>query len=97
LWLVILLVVAGAWSAGARSARAATPPPAAAEPKRVLDSSLMLDALPVMPEPETDTRVDLYGNEIEQAIGDYRVDFHGDIYERHSPETAVADLSAPSL
>ena len=41
-------------------------------------------------------RLDRYGNPIETAIGDYRVDPGGELYERHSPETAVARLPVPS-
>jgi hypothetical protein len=44
------------------------------------------------PEP----RVDLLGNEIEDAVADYRVDLGGDVYERHSPETALLRLGSPS-
>ena len=40
--------------------------------------------------------VDRYGNHIEKAVGDYRVDPGGDIFERHSPATAVAELPDPS-
>lgn len=40
--------------------------------------------------------IDRYGNEIERAISDYRVDYRGDIYERHSPDTAVPRLGPPS-
>jgi hypothetical protein len=40
--------------------------------------------------------VDRYGNHIEKAVGDYRVDPGGDIFERHSPATAVAELADPS-
>jgi hypothetical protein len=40
--------------------------------------------------------IDRYGNQIEEAVGDYRVDPRGDIFERHSPATAVARLPAPS-
>jgi hypothetical protein len=42
-------------------------------------------------------RVDLNGNEIDEAVGDYRVDTRGDMYERHAPDTALLHLSAPSL
>ncbi len=54
------------------------------------------DAVP----PITDTqfsepRVDLYGNEISNAVGDYRVDLGGDTYERHAPDTAVLKLGPP--
>src|SRR4029434_10963001 len=40
-------------------------------------------------------RVDLFGNEVDDAVGDYRVDRAGDVYERHSPETEVAKLHPP--
>jgi hypothetical protein len=42
-------------------------------------------------------RVDLYGNEVEEAVGDYRIDIRGDIYERHSPDTEVTQLGAPRM
>jgi hypothetical protein len=48
-----------------------------------------------MYEQEAARRVDVYGNEIETAVGDYRIDLRGDVYERHSPETALPDLSSP--
>ena len=41
-------------------------------------------------------RVDRYGNPIETAIGDYRIDRSGEMYERHSPDTAVPRLGVPS-
>jgi len=41
--------------------------------------------------------VDRYGNEIETAVGDYRIDVLGEIYERHAPDTEVAKLSAPEI
>ena len=41
--------------------------------------------------------VDRYGNQIEEAMGDYRVDPRGDIFERHSPTTAVPRLPDPSV
>jgi hypothetical protein len=40
-------------------------------------------------------RVDIYGNEVFEAVGDYRVDRQGDIYERHAPDTAVLRLGPP--
>ena len=39
--------------------------------------------------------LDRYGNEIETAIGDYRVDPLGEMYERHSPDTALPQLAPP--
>lgn len=42
-------------------------------------------------------RVDVYGNVIEPAIGDYRVDREGEIYERHAPDTEVTKLGSPGV
>ena len=40
--------------------------------------------------------VDVYGNEIEEAVGDYRVDGTGDLYETHTPDTEVTRLGPPT-
>ena len=40
--------------------------------------------------------VDVYGNPVEPAVGGYRVDFEGDLYEEHNPDTAVLELGSPS-
>ena len=37
-------------------------------------------------------RLDLYGNPVEPAVGDYRTDRRGDLYERHDPDTALLRL-----
>ena len=42
-------------------------------------------------------RVDLNGNEIDDAVGDYRVDLRGEMYERHAPNTALPHRGAPRL
>lgn len=42
-----------------------------------------------------DPRFDLFGNEIEEAVADYRIDLRGGLYERHSPDTAVPKLGSP--
>ena len=41
--------------------------------------------------------LDVYGNEIENAVTDYRIDSAGDVYERHSPETEVPRLGPPLI
>jgi hypothetical protein len=41
--------------------------------------------------------VDLNGNEIDDAVGDYRIDERGELYERHAPDTALPHLGEPSL
>lgn len=53
----------------------------------------LLEAIPTPADP----RVDVYGNDIEDAIGDYRIDPGGDSYESHSPDTEVTHLSAPKI
>src|SRR5436190_22933052 len=35
---------------------------------------------------------DVYGNEIDAAVGEYRVDPGGDLYEQHDPDTALLKL-----
>jgi hypothetical protein len=47
--------------------------------------------------PERRVRIDVYGNQIDDAMGDYRVDWSGDIYERHAPETEILKLPSPTL
>jgi hypothetical protein len=39
---------------------------------------------------------DLFGNEIEDAVADYRIDLRGGVYERHSPDTAVPKRKPPT-
>jgi len=39
--------------------------------------------------------IDVFGNEVDEAVGDYRVDVRGDLYERHSPDTEVPKLPPP--
>ena len=46
-------------------------------------------------DPSPGPRLDVFGNPIDEAMGDYRIDGRGDIYERHAPDTAVLKLSAP--
>ena len=38
------------------------------------------------------TRLDLRGNPVEPALGDYRTDPRGDLYEWHAPDTAILKL-----
>ena len=40
--------------------------------------------------------IDIYGNRVERAVGGYRVDVRGDLYEEHNPDTAVLELGPPS-
>ena len=45
----------------------------------------------------SETRVDLYGNDVSDAVGDYRVDSYGELYEHHAPDTAVLKLGPPGV
>lgn len=40
--------------------------------------------------------VDIYGNQVERALGGYRADPMGELYEEHNPDTAVLKLGPPS-
>ena len=59
-------------------------------------SGLIEPGNPVIDDEREILRLDKYGNEIETAIGDYRIDPRGDIYERHSPDTALPSLTSPA-
>jgi len=61
----------------------------------VLDTGIA--AFPQRDDDWAEPRVDLNGNEIDEAVGDYRVDRRGEMYERHAPDTALIHLSAPEL
>ena len=94
--LSIIFALSAAW--GQRSTlhsqhAIAFPPPNA--------TTSVLDAgTPSLPQRDADwaePRVDLNGNEVDVAVGDYRVDRRGEMYERHAPDTALLHLSAPEL
>jgi hypothetical protein len=100
LWLAILIIVASAWSAGARSgaAKARVPPRNIVAAKPIVDNGRAASIpLPGLQEESPDRRVDLYGNDVEVAVSDYRVDLYGVMYERHSPETELPRLAAPAM
>lgn len=43
----------------------------------------------------TDGTVDLYGNEISDAVATYSLDPGGSLYEVHSPQTELPHLASP--
>jgi hypothetical protein len=94
LWLTILIVVAGVWSAGARP-RADRSDPTGTRITLMPAGTTDSDASAV--DAASPPRVDLYGNEIDNAVGEYGIDIRGDLFERHSPGTEVTRLAAPSL
>jgi hypothetical protein len=44
---------------------------------------------------EADGTVDLYGNEVTDAVAKYKLDAAGALYELHSPQTEVPRLGSP--
>lgn len=56
----------------------------------------VIGAPPVELRDSTEPRVDVLGNEIENAVADYRIDRGGAVYERHSPDTAVPKQGSPT-
>jgi hypothetical protein len=96
LWLTILIAVAGGWNAGGGSRHYLhVSAPSGTRTAPLLDDIGYSEVIGA--DAASEPRVDLYGNEIEEAVGDYRIDVRGDIYERHSPDTEVTQLAAPSL
>jgi hypothetical protein len=94
LWLLSLLAGRGVWNPAVTSPIAATS--AEITDQFIVPTQSGRGAAPVEEEPQSCPRVDLFGNEIEEALADYRIDVRGSVYERHSPETALATLGSPS-
>jgi hypothetical protein len=59
-------------------------------------SSADNDSAPTVEIDTHTSHIDVYGNEIDDAVGDYRIDPHGDLYESHAPDTALLKLNSPS-
>jgi hypothetical protein len=70
--------------------------PAEITVQQPLTGSEVADRPGVEVEDSAEPRVDLFGNEVENAVADYRIDRGGAVYERHSPETAVPRLGCPT-
>lgn len=51
-------------------------------------------AVPAAP---TGPRLDRFGNPIEDALNDYRIDGQGELYESHAPETFVGQPGTPVI
>ena len=66
-------------------------------PKRGADwSGAVSSPDSVQPEPPQEFREDIYGNDVNPAVGEYRVDDLGEMYEEHAPDTALLKLSPPN-
>jgi len=44
---------------------------------------------------DSEGTVDLYGNEVSDAVAKYRMDVTGSLYELHSPHTELPRLGSP--
>ena len=44
---------------------------------------------------DSDGTVDLFGNEVSDAVAKYRMDTAGSLYELHSPHTELPQLGSP--
>jgi hypothetical protein len=93
--MAVLIAVSNLWTKQSQTRQIhalAQPAPATTS---VIDSKA--PELPASDEEWAEPRIDLNGNEIDDAVGDYRIDRRGEMYERHAPDTALLRLSAPSL
>jgi hypothetical protein len=50
---------------------------------------------PTAPVNDDAPMIDAYGNEVTDAVATYKLDSSGDVYEEHSPQTAVPRLGSP--
>lgn len=77
--------------------------PLAAEPAPVTDveaplatQDIVTDSRnPRAPHAEPGGKIDLYGNEVSDAVAKYTVDLAGSLYELHSPQTELPRLGIP--
>ncbi len=48
-----------------------------------------------LPETDPDAAMDLFGNDVTDAVAQYRLDATGSLYEVHSPQTEIPKLGSP--
>jgi hypothetical protein len=100
--LSVTLFLDGAWGAGTWHGSNAVrhPAPAIEEhaPQAAPASAIGWSDLPTpLIEPAPEGRVDLYGNDVTDAIATYKSDRTGAVYEEHSPQTEVPRLAPPTI
>jgi len=95
LGLTMVFAVSNAWTT--QSATRPLPPITIPAMHTTAVTDIAPRVLPTRDEDWAEPRTDLNGNEIDDAVGDYRVDRRGEMYERHAPDTALLHLSAPRL
>jgi hypothetical protein len=95
-WFSTVFAASSVWTRAAAHRHASPIAPApSADTTSVLDAGV--NPLHTGHDDWTEPRVDLNGNEVDAAVGDYRVDKRGEMYERHAPDTALLHLGAPLL
>ena len=93
--MAVLVAISNLWTKQSQTRQIhalAQPSPVATS---VIDSKA--PELPASDEERAEPHIDLNGNEIDDAVGDYRIDGRGEMYEHHAPDTALLHLNAPRL
>jgi hypothetical protein len=96
--LTVTLLAALSWTAGAWHADTSPQVPFTSHPTRIApDTSEVSEqtAPPLFDPPSMEYKVDLYGNDVSDAVATYSED-DGGVYEEHSPQTEVAPLEPPT-
>jgi hypothetical protein len=94
----LLMPAALAWML--RTPQSVTPsqPAPAHRPLRIAapnDLDAPREPAPDIDRQDSDGTVDLYGNEVSDAVAKYRIDTTGSLYELHSPRTELPRLGSP--
>ena len=94
---LIPLIIFGALMTVELTSSRHTPVPAAgAIPEAIGLSLVSQDAsMPDDQNDDADGGLDLYGNEITDAVAEYKLDATGSLYELHSPQTELPHLGSP--
>ena len=73
------------------------PPPHAAATRPAASSTEPLPSRTFVParDREEDDEIDLYGNDVSDAVAKYKLDSDGSLYELHSPQTQLLHLGSP--
>jgi hypothetical protein len=91
-------LVALAWMLLPPSTVTPSQPTPVARPLRIAapnDPDGPREVTPEVDRQDSDGTVDLYGNEVSDAIAKYRIDATGSLYELHSPRTELPRLRSP--
>ena len=71
------------------------PPHATASATMIVPSSTEVPPSFDPAEPDNDGLIDLYGNDVTDAVARYKLDAEGTLYELHSPQTQLPRLARP--